>query len=147
MEKRKLKLNILDVAIVVVIICSLAVLVFNDTVHEAFGEPVIQDIDVTLVFGSELSAEHMLLPTDSEVLISLSPESGADVSALVSRIAAVEKIDGNEVRTMTVRLKGYKKLGRFYTESGKLVALNGTYTVAINESSYSCNIKNVAIAY
>ena len=39
MEKRKLKFNILDIAILVAIICSVAVLIFRDVIHDAFGEP------------------------------------------------------------------------------------------------------------
>ena len=44
MEKRKFKINILDFVIFVVILCSVAVLVFRDTVNEFFYENVASKV-------------------------------------------------------------------------------------------------------
>ena len=53
MEKRKFKINILDIVIFVVILCSVAILVFRDTVNEIFTKPEITTLEIAVFVNGE----------------------------------------------------------------------------------------------
>ncbi len=143
MEKRKLQINILDVAIVVVIICSIAVLVFNDTIKEAVGKPEITDINVCVAFKTDITAEQTLVPEGSDVVFQTVTGDKIKLNSKIARTVAVEKEGDKEIKNVVVTFKGYKKLGRFYTESGQLISIGSDCTLTLKGIKNECTVKSI----
>ncbi len=135
MQKRKLKLNILDVAIVIAILCSVAVLVFHDTLNEVFGNPEISPLTVSVspeggeeAIANFVSGESATLKFESAKLqaVIVSSELNEDGEALVK-----------------LSLNGYKKLGRYYSENGSLIPLDSSCVVQVGEKEFSVILDSV----
>ena len=135
MEKRKLKFNILDIAILVAIICSVAVLIFRDVIHDAFGEPEIVELAITLDLG-ETNIDEFGFDENEAVEIFLDEGDGATV------LVSVNRIDEN---SLDVVCKGYKKLGRFYTENGDLISIASVCEMQKNDGKIQCEVESVEI--
>ncbi len=119
MQKRKLKLNILDVVIVVVILCSVSVLVFHDTINEVFGKPEISPLTVSVSPEGEDAKSAFVLGAS----VTLEFES----TKLQTVVVSSEFQENGEI-SVNLSLNGYKKLGRYYSENGNLI-LSGTACV------------------
>lgn len=135
MEKRKLKVNVIDIAIIVAILCSITVIVFRDVIHDAFGTPEIVELNVTVDTG-EMLVEEFGLEQDDAVVLILDSGNGASISMTAESI---------EENALTLVCNGYKKLGRFYTESGELIGLGSECEYESGETSYSFTVKTVDI--
>lgn len=132
MEKRKAKLNILDIAIFVAIICSIAALVFRDVIHDAFGTPEITQISITVTFDD--SIEELEFNENETVTVVLDNGDGDEV------VATVKSFEDGSLQLIG---NGYKKFGRYYSESGGLVALGSDCDLLVGEIVYNCELQNV----
>ncbi len=113
MQKRKLKLNILDVVIVIAILCSVAVLVFHDTINEVFGKPEISPLTVSV---SPEGGEDTMASFGVGESVTLEFESTKLQAVVVS-----SELDEDGEALVKLSLNGYKKLGRYYSENGNLI--------------------------
>jgi hypothetical protein len=134
MEKRKLKVNVLDIAIIVAIICSITAIVFHDVIHETIGTPEIREMTVSVSFDE--GADELEFSENETVSLVLNNDNGVAISATVQAFS-----DGK----LSLGLKGYKKLGRFYTESGELIELGSDCELTCDETVYGCEVENVDI--
>lgn len=141
LKKHKLKINILDLVIFVVILCVVAVIIFRDTISEFFGAP--QDITV------KCSVTVMEVPFDESLLFGTGNNlkitaSGHSVEAAISGRNTVnsEKKDCYDI-TVTVISDGYKKFGSFYTESGMKLSNGNRYEISIGDKTYAGYCVNV----
>lgn len=132
MEKRKLKFNVLDIAIITVIICAIAVIVFRDVIHDAFGNPEIEPLSVTVAFEEEIEVPEF--DSDESISVVLDNGYGETVTANVERAEEGE---------LAFVVNGYKKLGRFYTESGELISLGSECELKSGENVYKCQVKSI----
>lgn len=136
MQQRKLRLNILDIAIFVAVICAIATLVFRDTIHEAFSDPEIVTLSVTV----RVNNADESLKTEFE-------KKNADFS-LNGRVVEVP-ISKTEISTVTneasilFTCRGYKKLGRFYAENGDRLKLGNECRLTVGDKTVSCVIEEV----
>ena len=125
MEKRKLKLNILDIAIVVIIICSAAVLMFRDTINEFFSEPEMATINVTFFVDGEDSVILSQNALGKTVTFVVDDENEFSIEGRVISVkAAPGSLTVPKQAEVTVSIVGYKKLGRHFTESGERIYIN-----------------------
>lgn len=146
MEKRKFKLNILDFVIFVVILCSVAVLVFRDTVNEFFTEPEMTTLQITFfvdgednmeLIGSSLGADAMLVhDTENEIQIAATVKS---LKVAPGSLTVPQKGD------VTVCITGYKRLGRFYTEGGERLYADEECILIIGETSIEGKVLSVGL--
>ena len=134
MEKRKFKINILDFVIFVVILCSVAVLVFRDTINEVFTKPEISVVEVTFkvdgpdnlsIVRNAFMETVVFFPDTKEELSSDASfsEFKAEPGSLTVPMAA----------DVSIKISGYKRLGRFYTYDGTRIYLDNECAVVIGE--------------
>ncbi|MBE6692891.1 MAG: hypothetical protein E7586_06190 [Ruminococcaceae bacterium] len=137
MEKRKLKLNVLDIAIIAVLICAVVALVFRGTVKEIFDKAEPVTLKVTVTADKENIATDEIFKLYNTVYI----DGNTQLQC------AVVSSDDNETETVVVlECKGYKKLGRFYTEHGDLLSNVPECTVQYNDMRIRCSIQSVDFA-
>lgn len=125
MQKRKLKFNILDLAIIVVVICSVAVLAFRDTISEIFEEPQMVTLEVTVDINGAETVRNAL--SSKEKTVMFEPESGEE-TVFEMYVKEIEILPGSvtvpERARVTLTCVGYSKLGRYYTENGERIYTN-----------------------
>ena len=133
MEKRKLKFNILDVTIITVLICAVAALVFRGTVKEMFEEPEAVKLNVVLVTDNDTVATEMF-----QLYNTVYVDGNTQLQS-----AVIDVQEDGEKLVVTLECKGYKKLGRFYTEHGDLLSDVEECTVQYGENRVRCTIQSV----
>ncbi len=145
-QKQKFKVNILDVAIFIVIICCVAVLIFRDTINEFFGEPEITHISVTVSFDGTLPAEQAEASEGTNVVFKPIRSDELKLDARIRRPVTVNSSANPATSQMTITCKGYKKLGRFYTESGELIALGSECSLSFSGSEAYGRVTKVELS-
>ncbi len=141
MQKRKIKINILDVAIFLAIICSVAALFFRDTITEVFEQPEIATVEISLVAEKLPEDSSSFLVAGKEAVVKYSDGDGTKINANLKSV----KTDSEGKTTFTVVCSGYKKLGRYYTESGEKLNINGDYVLNFGTVSLDCTLDSVEI--
>ncbi len=139
MQKRKLKLNILDIAIVVAIICAAATFVFRDTVHEAFTEPEIVTLELT-AHASNADSSLIIDFQYRKAEFSVNGESALSDKVLISSV--VVDSEAHEA-VFTFTCSGYRKLGRYYTEDGVRLSVGDACRFTAGDKSVSCVIEGL----
>lgn len=140
MQKRKVKLNILDIAIFAVIICSVLVLIFRDTIGEFFGKPEIAALEVHVTSVSADNNVNDLFAVGSTV--TFTPQRGGkQVQAVVT--SATKSFDGKA--EFTLSCNGYQRLGRFYTENGEQLSQGGECSLSFGASTLDCRLQTAGI--
>lgn len=137
MQRRKLKLNIVDIAIVVIIICSLSVIAFRDTIGDFFGKPDIMPIEIE--FSGQISDENAKSSFAVGKTVGLTSNSGVNLQMIITGVT----FDENGTATIKTSLNGYEKLGRFYAENGDLLDIEGEFSMSANQHDLQCKLKNV----
>ncbi|MBO5870076.1 MAG: hypothetical protein J6Q89_04935 [Clostridia bacterium] len=145
MQKRAFKFNILDLVIFVVIICSVAVLFFHDTITELFEEATMVTLEVTAVIEGEENVNYVLDAKNKTVVLKprLDSEIAFEMTVAHSRILPGSVTVPNKVET-TLSCIGYEKFGRYYTESGDRIYNNSVCTVIIDGNEIEGNVILVA---
>lgn len=144
MQKRTFKFNLLDFVIIFVVLCSIAVLVFRDTIHDAFEEATPVTLEVTLEVNGEVSvskAQSAVSKTaifeqkiDAETVFEVDV---AEVTVLPGSLTVPNRAE------VTVVCIGYEKLGRFYTENGERILDNTECVLIINGESVECRVNGI----
>ncbi len=137
--KRKAKFNILDLAIVLAIICAVAVLGFRHYIVEFFDEPNIVKTSATVTLSGV--NEEVGLKFNQDDTVEFYPDSDADekVSATVKSIT----FNKNNTATVELEFKGYTKFGRIFLEKGEQIRQGSDYVVTKGKDSYKCDVRTV----
>ena len=101
-------------------------------IHETIGTPEIRELTVAVAVAEE--TEELNFSKDETVSLVLNDEYGVAISA---------NVNGFEEGELFVGLKGYKKLGRFYTESGELIELGSDCKLTLGETVFEGEVKTV----
>ncbi len=141
MQKRKAKFNIIDLAIILVVICALAVLGFKNYIIEFFEEPQITKTTATVTL-SNVSADTGLKLKNGDSL-EFYPESDADGKTKI-RIINIS-YDKHNTAVAEIEFKGYSKFGRIYTEQGELIRNNSEFMLQKSDKKVKCLVKSVRI--
>lgn len=134
MEKRKLKFNILDVTIIAVLICAVVALVYRGTVKEMFEEPEVIKLEVVVSADKNNPAAETMFELYNTVYF----DGNTQLQS-----AVVDKTEDGEKLVVTLECKGYKKLGKYYTEHGDLLSGVEECTVQYGDARVRCEIKTV----
>ena len=147
MEKRKFKINILDIVIFVVILCSVAVLVFRDTVNEIFAKPVITTVEITVFVNGEEECAAVSSLLDNNVVFVPDNKNDFTLNAKVVEFKAVSDIHTEAKKgEVKIQLSGYKRLGRFYTEDGTRIYTGTECAFVVGEEKINGNLLNIGIS-
>ena len=141
MMKRKFKINILDIAIVVAVICSIGTVIFRDTISEAFGKPEITTLEITFAVAEDSEEDIAALATTAELYLQLDPESEEMVKLTLDSL----KSEADGAATVTVTCMGYRRLGRFYSEDNRKIEINSEYTIFAGDAELTVNVSDVSI--
>lgn len=141
MQKNKKKINILDVAIFVAILCSLLVLVFRDTISEAFGKPEIVTLEITVV--SEKLSEEKITALEEGKTLEITPSSDSETKINAKIVSVKTEKNGNV--TITLSCTGYKRLGRYFTESNQNIDIRSDCTVKTARAEFKGRLENVKV--
>ncbi len=139
MQKRKAKLNILDIAIILTVICAVAVLGFHHYIVEFFAEPQIAKATAAVTV-SHVNADMGIDLKEGDA-VQFYPDSDSD-----EKIGAkIKKITFGKNNTATVELEfnGYIKFGRTYLEKGELIRQGDKYDIAKGKEITDCVVKTV----
>lgn len=139
MQKRKLRINILDIAIFVAVICAIATLVFRDTIHEAFSEPEI----VTLSVIARADNADVSLKTEFENRTADFFLGSGSGNVITVPIKKTEISPETNAASLSFTCRGYKKFGRYYTENGERIKIGGECRFTVGEKTVSCVIESV----
>lgn len=140
MQKTKKKINILDVAIFVAIICSLLVLVFRDTISEVFGKPEIVTLEISVV-SEKLSDEKLTALKEGQSLeITPASDNSEKINATITSVK-----NNNGTVTLTLSCAGYKRLGRYFTEANQKIEIRSDCTVRVAQTEFKGRLEAVKI--
>ncbi len=138
MEKRKFKLNVLDVVIFIAVVCSVVALVFRSDINAALSKPesVIITVNVTAVNdeNARVYAESIF-----DIGNNITFDINTQTRAVVSQTNQENLLDA------TVILNGYTKLGRCYTESGDLLEIGTNCTILYGDGYLHCKVQSYEI--
>lgn len=147
MEKRKFKINILDIVIFVVILCSVAVLVFRDTVNEIFTKPEITTLEISIFVNGEEECAAVSTLLDKNVVFVPDNKNDFTVNAKVVEFKAASDLHTEAKKgEVKIQLSGYKRLGRFYTEDGTRIYTDTECAFVVGEEKINGNLQNVGIS-
>ena len=141
MQKRKIKINILDIAIVVAVICSVAALFFHDTITEVFEQPEITPIEISVVADDLPDDSASILVAGKTSALKIKDGDGTKMDTSLKSV----KTDSDGNTTFTVVCSGYKKLGRYYTENGEKLNVNGEYVLSFESVALDCVLESVKV--
>ncbi len=131
MQKRKFKINALDITIVILIVCAVAALIFRDAINEFFTKPNVVVVDITVTANPATENEKSVYKVGNTVTI----ETENPIQAVISKVTLSE----NKV-TATLSLNGYKRFGRYYMENGNPLTAGNKHKAVINENSSTFTI-------
>lgn len=144
MQKRTFKFNILDLVIFVVVICSVAVLVFRGTINEAFEETSLATLEVRVAVNGEVSVSKSLEAMSKVVVFE--PETNKETAFEVN-VVEVDILPGSitvpNKAEVTVVCVGYEKLGRYYTENGERIYNNTQCSFVIDGERIEGNVISI----
>lgn len=139
MQKRKFKVNVLDVTIIIVVICAFAALFFHDTLGDIFGRPEIVELEVTVTADNSDPNAATMLATGNVVTFE-SVSSGNSLHAVVTSV----KTEDNTVKAV-LKINGYEKLGRLYTQNGDVLGEGTDYACYLGEGRLPCKVSFAGI--
>ena len=141
MQKRKMKINILDFAIFVAIACSVAALLFHDVINDFFQQPEITSIEMTLVTDTLPDDSASILIAGKSAILKAKDGNGTDLEISLKSV----KTDSKGNTTFTMSCSGYKKLGRCYAENGEKFNVNGKYILNFGSVSLECVLNSADV--
>lgn len=139
MQKRRLKFNIIDVAILVVLVCSVCSLIFRDNIVEIFGTPEIESVEIKVCAENNGNLSESLI---SGAVMELHFGNNMKAQAVVS---STEVSDDGKIY-VKASLNGYKRLGRFYSENGNPFEIGNEYLADFNGGKIAFVLENVGIS-
>ncbi|MBR5285602.1 MAG: hypothetical protein IKU30_01770 [Clostridia bacterium] len=147
MEKRKFKINILDIVIFVVILCSVAILVFRDTVNEIFTKPEITTLEIAVFVNGEENCSAVSALLDKNAVFVPDNKNDFTVNVKVVEFNAASDLHTDAKKgEVKIQLSGYKRLGRFYTEDGTRIHTDTECAIVINNGKINGTLLTVGIS-
>ncbi len=141
MQKRKTKINILDIAILLAIICSVAALIWRDTISEAFGKPEIVTLEMTVVTEKLKEEDVAVLKNGESITVSVDSEDKTEINAKITSV----KTDKSGKVTMVLSFDGYRSLGRYYNEQNQKITVNAACTAKLGDKQYKATLQSVEV--
>ena len=142
MQKRKIKINILDIAILLAIICSVAALIWRDTISEAFGKPEIVTLEMTVVTEKLDEENASAFKNGESVSITIDSEDKTEVNA---KITSVKSVKSGKL-TVVLSFDGYRSLGRYYDEHNRIITVNSDCIAKIGSAQYKATLQSVEVS-
>ena len=145
MQKRTFKMNILDVVIFLVIICSVLVLIFHETITEVFEEATMVTLEVNVVIEGVENVQTTLGAMNTELAFEprIDDDTAFTMKLVDSRYLSGSVTVPNKIE-VTLSCIGYEKLGRYYTESGQRIYNNTECTLIIDGIDIGGNVVHIA---
>ena len=143
MQKRKTKFNILDLAIILVAVCSFCLIFFRDTVSEVLGAPQMGIIEIIVEIEGEDAVSEMRQSVGKTVLYETEKEGEYSEFYISDVKTASDSLVAPNKATVVFTCTGYNKLGRYYTENGKRIFINTTNAYVLNEIRVECKVVSV----
>ena len=141
MKKKKLKLNILDIAIVVALICVIAVIVFRSEINELLSDPEVAPVTLTISERNvDLEIARGFKSGDEALLVF--EDGGEQTVATIAgvRFSSPAGEDPTVRLELTLTLDGYRRIGAYYTAAGEKLSYGGTVTVLLEDGSQSFSV-------
>ena len=140
MQKRKFKLNILDIIIFIVILCSVALLIFRDVVDETFKKPETISFDLSVYVEGAGKVEKAAKMNGQAVLFKPMIDEETQFEINVKSVEVKENpVAASNECTVTISFTGYKRFGRYYTQSGERVYENTECVFVYGETQIQGN--------
>lgn len=146
MQERRFKINILDLAIVIAVICSVAVLVFRDNIVATFGKPELATLQINVSIDGAGNVESV--SDMSGIMVTFEPESGENVrfGATVASVTVMENAVAAPYRAdATLTVVGYQKLGKYYTETGERIYTNTECALTFGDERVEGTVASIEI--
>lgn len=144
MQKRAFKFNVLDFVIIFVVLCSIAVLVFRDTIHDAFEEATPVTLEVRLEVNGEISVSKSQSAVAKTAIFEQKVDSETVFEVDVAEVAILPgSVTVPNRAEVVVVCVGYEKLGRFYTENGERILDNTECVLIVNGESIECRVNGI----
>ena len=122
MQKKRFKINVLDVAIIVAVLCSLAILFFRETINEFITKPEIVTYQVNISVDGAGNVANVVPASGKVVTFDSELEDGEKIEmTITSAIAEENPVAASNHAEVVVVFKGYKRFGKYYTESGERI--------------------------
>ncbi len=140
MEKRKFKINVVDIAIFIVIICSVAMLVFRGEISDKFGKTEIVAFEITVSADSVSPNSKALFKTGTELVLRPSDEDES-----IRAVVIDSEFFSSGKAELLITCNGYEKLAKHYTESGTELFVGGECEIILGDMILHCNIEKINI--
>ena len=134
MKKHRIRLNLLDLVIVLCLLCTVALLVFRDEVNELLGEPNIDSVELHISSAGVPDSEARTFKSGDRVGVSLS-EDGDPVQCEITAVRFTPNNDGTVDLELAVIISGYRRVGVYYTESGEKIVYGSPVYIALEEGT------------
>lgn len=143
MKKRRLRLNILDIVIVIALLSVIALIIFRGEVDELFGEPKINDIELQLTAQNVNSDIARRFKSGDEALVIFGDDESDSIAARITGVRFNSPTDDELVKLeLTLELSGYRRIGVFYTEKGYKLAYDSEAVIVWDEGAQSFKISS-----
>ena len=138
MNKRRFRINALDIAILVVIIAVAVIVVFRSDIDEFLSEPETEVLTVTVRADSVDEDLAMRFRSGNNVTVCFGDDLATKTEAVVTSAAITPfGADGKADIVITLRLEGYRKFGIFYNTNDQKIS--GDLSVTVNYSGSDLN--------
>ncbi len=140
MQKRKTKLNILDIAIFAVIICTVCVLMFRDTISELIDPAEINNLEIVIKLDDpnfDMSVLKEGNPVRFDPDSSTTPVSDAQI---------VDVSNDSGIKTVKLICTGYQRFGLIYTENGDRIRVDSGCNLIIDNNVQASTVVSVTKA-
>lgn len=135
MQKRKFKINILDIVIFIVILCSAALLIFRDVVDEALKKPETVSFDLLIHVEGAGNVDDAVKTEGQTVLFEPMIGEELQIEMTVATVDVKENpVAASNECTVTVAFTGYKRFGRYYTQNGERIYDNAECAFVYGET-------------
>ncbi len=122
MQKKRFKVNVLDIAIIVAVLCSFAILFFRETINEFLTKPEIVTFQVNISVDGAGNVANVVPASGNTVLFEPELEEAERIEMTVeSAVAEINPVAASNHAEVVIVFKGYKRFGKYYTEAGERI--------------------------
>lgn len=144
MKTKKFKLNILDLAIFVAVICAFAVLFFRDTINEFLTKPEIVTYQVNISVDGAGNVENALPAAGKSVYFEAEDAEGERIEMTLASVEAEPNpVAASSHAEAVVVFKGYQRFGRYYTENGERIYNNSDCIFYYGDTPVECSVYSI----
>ena len=134
MNKRRLKVNALDIALLILIVSAALIIVFRAEINDFFAEPEESEVILTVSADAVEIATANRFRTGARISVCFGDDSDNPLDAVIeSAVVTPDGEDGTARLIITFSVNGYRRFGIFYTNEGKKLSDNSAVTVIRSE--------------